>query len=66
MEEEKGKEEERDAQKREWWKKCQEVIISMSLMRTKNGEQEKESRRCARRPKARQTLGKLGSGSYSF
>ena len=52
--------------KREWWKKCKEIISSISLMRMKKGEQEKESRRSARRPIARQTLEILESGSFSL
>ena len=66
-EEKEKKEEGAKHRKRRWWKKCKEIIISLFTMRTRKGEEEKESRERARRPKARQAFGDiLGSGSFSF
>ena len=50
--------------KRKWWKKkCQELIISLSMMRVekwKKGEEVKDA------PKRGKLWGSLGSGSFSF
>ena len=56
---EKRKKKKKKHRNRRWWKMCKEIIISLFMMRMKKGEKEKESRERARRPKARQTLGKF-------
>ena len=59
-EKEKGKEE-GEAQKKTWWKKCQEFIISLKMLR-----KEKESKRREIRLKARQTLEKFAKWLFLF
>ena len=61
----KGKEEE-ESQRMEMLEKCKEIIIGMSLMGAKKGEQEKERRKNVRRPTARQTLGELEKWLFLF
>ena len=46
--------------KRRWWKKFEGFIISLYIVRVKEGRKEKEGKISERRPKARQILGKLG------
>ena len=57
----KGRGRGRRTEKNRWWKNCKESIVSLS--RTED-EKEKESRKRARRPKARQTLEKLGKSLF--
>ena len=46
--------------KRRWWKKCKESIVSLFTLRKKEYVKENEAEKEARRPKVRQTLGKIG------
>ena len=43
-----------------WWKKCKELIISLSLMGMMRGQKKKEGRKGERCPEARPALGKFG------
>ena len=69
-----GREVEEEAEKKKkvkyrkvkWWKTCEELIMSLSLMGRKRGTKEKESKNGERRPKARPALVKFGKWLFLF
>ena len=49
-----------------WWKKCKELIISLSLMGMMRGQKKKEGRKGERCPEARPAFGKVWKVALSL
>ena len=47
------------SRKRKWWKKCKELIISLSMMRMKKDEKEKKSKKKRKTPQSEGNLGEI-------
>ena len=53
--------------KRKWWEKCEELTISLPMMRMKRKvSRRRKAKEVKSRPKARQTLGKSGRWLFLF